>query len=197
MHASIISALALALILVAGPSWGGDEPNPEFRVYMGAQGVGSWQFRVEDEFRNSVVETETDSGPAYGVAWTYGVRFREYLAVELDYEWIPGYDIEQTTVLGTTDDKIITHTLSSNISYYPLNGSIDPYVSVGAGWMHTELDDFGATGDGLALRFRVGADFWMTDNLGLRIEGQYTLPVTKEDKDLDLVGPRVGLFYRF
>jgi opacity protein-like surface antigen len=152
---------------------------------------------VEDEFTNSVVETKTDSSPAYGAALTYGVRFWEHFAVELDYEWISGYDIEQTNVLGTIEDKIITHTLTSNISYYPLDGSIDPYVSVGAGWMGAVLDDFGATGNGLALRFRVGADFWMTDNLGLRIEGQYTLPVTKEVKDLDLVGPRVGLFYRF
>ena len=34
-------------------------------------------------------------------------------------------------------------------------------------------------------------------DLGMRLEGRYTLPVTSEIRDFDHFGPRVGFFYRF
>ncbi len=196
MHAAGVSALVLGLVLITSPSWASDEEE-RARVYIGVLGVASWPVRVADEFDNSLVETETSSSPAYGAALTYGVRIEQPFAFEIDFEWTSGYEIDQTTAVGKVSDKIITYTLTSNMAYHPLDQWFDPFVSVGAGWMRAELDDFGATGDGLALRFAAGSDFWMTDNLGLRIEGRYTLPVSKGIEDLDLVGPRVGLFYRF
>jgi opacity protein-like surface antigen len=204
MRESLILAVALGLTLAASPGWADgrrSEPTEELsedaRIYFGLLGAGVWQYRVEDEFGSSVVTTDAQSSIAFGGAALYGVQFNDHWAIEVEFEWIPGFDVEQSSIFGTFSDKIETSNLSSNIAYRPFNGRFAPFVSVGPGWMRAKLDGFGATGDGLAFRVGAGVDIWVTENIGLRLEGRYTLPVSSAIKDLDLVGPRAGLFYRF
>ena len=71
------------------------------------------------------------------------------------------------------------------------------HFSVGAGWMRAEMDLFGATADGMAFRFGLGSDFWVSDHFGFRVEGRYLLPVSKSIRDLSSISPRVGMFFRF
>jgi opacity protein-like surface antigen len=166
------------------------------RVYVGASAVASWITRGEDEFTNSVVSTEL--GNSYGLAFTYGVRLRKYMSVEVDFEWLEGHETDLKTALGVFNDNLVYYSLGMVFAGRPINHPIfDPFISVGGGWTRVKLDNFDVTGDGFAFRFAIGSDFWVTDHIGVRVEGRYLLPVTSEIEDLDSVGPRIGLFYRF
>jgi opacity protein-like surface antigen len=197
-----VLALVLASLLLTSPSWArGKQQKPYVdegtRIYIGALGVASWMPRFEDEFSNSTVDTDLDSGPSYGGALVYGMRLTKPFAIELDLEWVPGVGFDQSAGLGSNSDEIDTWTLASSIAYHPLSGWFDPYIALGAGWMYVDADDLNENSSGLALRGAVGVDFWATDHLGLRLEGRYTLPVTSAIRDFDHLGPRVGFFYRF
>jgi len=192
-----ITTLVLCLALLSGPATAEEEPDSGVRIYVGLSGAAGWMPEVEDEFSNSTVDSNVDSDPGLGGAATYGARFAAPFSVEIDFEFIQGIEIKQTSALGSGKDDIFTYSLTSNVAYHPLDMWFDPYVSLGAGWMHVELDDDGSSGDGLALRAGVGVDFWIADHFGLRMEGRYLFPVTDEVRDFDLFGPRVGLFYRF
>ena len=85
----------------------------------------------------------------------------------------------------------------SNIAYHPFEGVIDPFVSVGGGWMYAKLDRFDTSGNGLVVRVGLGANVWLTDHLGIRVEGRYTHPITGDIEHLENVQPRVGILYRF
>jgi opacity protein-like surface antigen len=151
--------------------------------------------RAENKFAGSIVDTETD--PSLGAALIYGARITRRFAIELDFEWIAGYELEQSTLLGTIDDHIVTYTLASSLAYHPIEARIDPFVSLGLGWMRANLREFDVVGNGLALRASAGTDIWLTDNVGVRLEGRYTFPVTEEIEDLDSLAPRLGILYRF
>lgn len=196
--AFIIALATFATFGFAGAShaqyqW--EDREIESRVYIGGAGAFSFLFNAEDEFTNSIVRSKFDD--SFGAAFIYGVRTDIGFSVELEVEWIQGYDIVQTTALGTTTDELTTYTVSSNVGYHPFDGVVDPYISLGAGWMHATLDDFGVSGDGLVVRVGLGANFWVTDHIGVRLEGQYTHPLTSQIEHFENIQPRVGLFYRF
>jgi opacity protein-like surface antigen len=204
MRETVILAVVLGLALAASPAWAGERRSgPDEKasaiteIYVGLLGTGVWQYNVEDEFQTSAVHTNAQSGHTYGGAVLYGVQYLKYWAIEVEFEWIPGFKFEQTSIFGTYSDKITTSNLSSNVAYRPLDGRFEPFISLGPSWMRVKLDSYGATSNGLALRLGVGADLWLTESLGVRLEGRYTLPVSNRLKNFDLVGPRVGLFYRF
>lgn len=205
MHRSIgLLLIAVSLIISGTASAAAEERAEEIqfdtgdygRVYVGASAVASWLTRAEDEFTNSIVDTEL--GNSYGLAFTYGVRLQKYLSVEVDFEWLEGHEIEQTTALGVLHDNLVYYSLNMVFAYRPINHRIfDPFISLGGGWTRVKLDKFDITGDGFAFRFGIGSDFWLTNHIGVRVEGRYLLPVTSEIEDLDSVGPRIGIFYRF
>jgi opacity protein-like surface antigen len=200
MHRISGLALGLAALLIAGASYA-ESPkvrqNEESRIYLGGSAVFSYLTTAEDDFKSSASELKL--GTAYGAALTYGVRMPYHMSIELDFEWIEGYETELDTVLGTYVDSLITFALNSVFAYRPREAgvAIDPYVSVGAGWMRAKLDVFGPTADGMAFRFGIGSDFWVSDHFGFRVEGRYLLPVSSSIRDLDSVSPRIGIFYRF
>lgn len=166
------------------------------RIYVGASGVASFLIRAEDAVGDPLSRIRTDM--SFGVAATYGVRLLAWpISTELDFEYVIGHDFEQTTPLGVDSDELASYTLTGLVAYRPLSGSFDPFVSLGAGWMRASLSGSGASGDGIALRFGVGTDYWFTDHIGLRVEGRYLLPVSGSIERLDTAGARAGVFYRF
>jgi opacity protein-like surface antigen len=205
MHRILGLLLLAASLIISGTATAASDRRAEeiefetddySRVYLGAAAVASWTTQAEDEFSNSVVDTEL--GNSYGLAITYGVRLQNYLSVEIDFEWLEGHEIEQTTALGVLHDNLQYYSLGMVFGFRPLNHAIfDPFLSVGGGWTRVNLDNFDVHGDGFAFKFAVGSDFWVTDHIGIRVEGRYLLPVTDEIEDLDSVGPRIGVFYRF
>ena len=168
------------------------------RVYIGASAVASWTTRIEGEFRGGPVVNFTSVDMGYGLGVTYGVRAERWFSLEMDFEWIEGYDIYQSTVLGPNVDKLEQYSLNLSFGFRPINHRIfDPFLQIGGGWTRVSMKNAHANGDGFAFRFGLGSDFWVTDHIGIRLEGRYLLPATRGLEDLDSVAARAGVFYRF
>lgn len=105
--------------------------------YLGASGV----YAIED-FRPSF-------GDSAGIAVTLGWRWNRWLATELRYEWLEGFD-STGAVAGITDPalnlprggvEIDTHQATINTKLFALEGPLSPYAVAGLGALivNTEL----------------------------------------------------------
>lgn len=197
-------ALVLCIVVCAGASHAqyahgyqhDRDGGSTTRVYLGAGGLYAFLVSAEDEFESAIVDTSIDD--TFGVSLLYGAQTDFGVSVEIQFDWFDPYDVDQTTALGSFSDELAMYSLTSNIGYHPMHESFfDPYVTVGGGWMYAGLDDFGASGNGIVVSVGVGVNLWVTDHIGLRLEGQYVHPVTGQIEHLETLQPRAGLLYRF
>jgi opacity protein-like surface antigen len=156
--------------------------------------------------------------PDFGNGWGYDVRggrrLSEMFAVELEWAQVAG-DFEAESDASMFPGAVYradaeTMALTVNGKFYPIKGNVQPFVLVGIGWEHVDVDwrwrdistdvpvsdEGGWTGDGFVARFGLGVDYLITDSIGIAAEFDYLLP-TGEIEDFDQIPVSLGIFYNF
>jgi hypothetical protein len=180
--------IAISAILVftgAGPAFAQDDELARNGIYLG--------LAVPVAF---LIEGRDDISPGIGVRGGY--RFHPHFAGEVQFEWFPSMDIKYS---GVSSVELDMRTFTGNVKGYLLTGRAQPFLLLGAGLMHFELDDrvslgIHEKGDDFAARFGGGVDFYYDSNFVFTLDSSYVLPTGDAD-DLDHVLVSLGLQYRF
>jgi len=135
----------------------------------------------------------TDTGIGLGVA--AGYRAHRYVAVEALFHWLGKTDIGSggTGTVATVErwDAIANMKLSPG-------WRVQPYAAVGVGYGSYGLSSSGGSGTlgGFVARFGAGIDGYITRNIGLYIEGAYTM-TTGDIDPFDYAVLEAGAIFRF
>jgi hypothetical protein len=135
---------------------------------------------------------------AAGLDVRAGYRFHHGFAGEVQVQWSPKSDIKFSNVNALELESL---TATANVKAYFYTGRAQPFLLVGAGLMHFDVNDkrgFGLKekGEGFAARFGGGMDLYLNSNVVFVLEGGYVLPTGDVD-GLDYASFTVGLQYRF
>ncbi len=194
-----VGLMAALLLLVAQPiaAQGGAPRKSGVRGYdytgpYGQFGVAIGQINFDD----SDIENDVSGGFTLGG----GYRFLPWLAADGNFTYLAG-DIDIDGVSGDFDGEAFGFTFGPK--FYPLGlakvegipDNIQPYATIGIGGGEAEIDDTSVEEDYFLARFILGIDFWMTDHVGLFVEGG---GFATSENDLEGVGIfTVGGQYRF
>jgi opacity protein-like surface antigen len=146
-----------------------------------------------------------DGSSALGLSASAGLRPNQYFALEIAYEWLPGFSASEFLPgAGLFSGDIDSQVASINLKgYYPF-GRIQPFVLVGPSmmfldsdvrWNGIHLPGFG--GSDFALRVGGGLDFFILDRLVLALAVDYVRGFGSRVDDFDYVSIGWGLKYRF
>lgn len=182
-------------VLLAGTTLQADERSGWVgqKAYLG---IGASAARLDNAevFDNDVSTgdlTEFSDDRITGQAYA-GVMFTPWIGVEGGYLHLPEYEDKGFEITG--------HGLSASLLLtLPIGDSAEVYVKGGQVWWDVDADGplgFDAKIDGEDLLYGIGANFGLSDNLGIRIEYvQYKLDGGDGKADLDTatVGLHIGL----
>jgi len=205
----IKSAIAVVALVCLLPAAGFAEPANEYARpgwYLGAGGTWAphWWKAPDDELNARVITNNS-----FGFQVRGGYRINRWLATELEYEWLDGFDNE---VDGSTIFKLRTHVITANAKFLcPGLGRFQPYVLAGAGVAIFDVIDRNNQGNavesgstGFALRATAGLDFYITKNWLLNLEAGAVIPTNTLDvsgsnelEELFYVPIQLGVQYRF
>ncbi len=164
----------------------------DYTGFYGQFGVSIGQINFDD----SDVENDVAGGFTLGG----GYRFLPWLAADGNFTYMAG-EVEIDGFGGDFDAEAWGFTFGPK--FYPLGLAkvegiphfIQPYGTIGIGGGEAEIDDSDVEEDYFLARFILGVDVWMTDNVGLFVEGGGF--ATSED-DIEGFGIfSVGGQYRF
>ena len=203
---SILCVVALSCLL---PATGFADDGDDFTRpgwYLGAGGTWAphWWKAPDDELNARVI---TDN--SFGFHLRGGYRIKRWLAAELEYEWLDGFD---NKVNGSTIFKLRTHVITANAKFLcPALGRFQPYLLAGAGVAIFDVNDRNGPGNalesgsaGFALRATAGLDFYVTRSWLLNVEAGAVIPTNKlevsgggELEELFYIPLQLGVQYRF
>ena len=134
-----------------------------------------------------------------GVNARLGYRFHPHIAAEAQFEWIDGWDLLDLDTRNLFRvERIVTG--SANIKGFILTNRIQPYGVLGMGATHIrETDeDTGAhqSKTEFSVRVGAGADWYVTEALGLNLEASFVTPVG-DMVDYHYTSLAIGFFLRF
>ena len=203
-----------------------DAEPPTAYWYIQAGAVVSIDNFDDEEFFDDYFDNWELSGsdidflsPSRDVGWGYdlraGRRLNEMLAVELEWQHVPG-GFDGSSYESDVDfehyfrSEAQTMALTVNGKFYPITGRFQPFALVGIGWGHVNLDmheqghdgddtwneKWDWDGDGFVARFGLGLDVLITDAIGVAAEVDYLLP-TGPIEDFDQIPITLSAFYNF
>jgi hypothetical protein len=187
--------LAVPLLILAAASFAGCSlTSTEFSrdgVYLGAYGLKAYE---DFEVTASGSGTDADVGDSdLGAGARLGVRFLDHVAVEVFYESVQGFEVEDNNVSADLD--LAQAGVAAKL--FPFTGRFQPYLLAGGGAATADIDGaFNADDDGGFLRAGLGLDVYLTANLALFAEANYN-HMTGGTEDLDHVDAMLGLMFRF
>ena len=204
---SAIAVVALACLL---PAASFAEPANEYARpgwYLGAGGTWAphWWKAPEDPLNSPTIKTHN----SFGFQVRGGYRVNRWLATELEYEWLDGFD---NKVGGSTIFKLRTHVITANAKFLcPGLGRFQPYVLFGAGAAIFDITDRNGLGTalessstGFAFRGTAGLDFYVTKNWLLNFEAGAVIPTNEVEvsgagdlEELFYIPIQLGFQYRF
>lgn len=223
-HTVIMTATILGFLFVAGI---GTQVKAE--GIEGKSGIGlNLMFAMpsgEISTGDMAVSSEADSAMGYGLDYTYGLSKEYALNISIDKS---SHDIKDSEMTFETVD-ITTLAFIGQYRYDMGASELSPYAGVGLGYSsvqhslssdakflfcydednHCSIDGGGSS---FALLINAGADYFITDNVAIAIEGRYTYSsVSPEfqlndadyeytlsyDLDLSRIDLRGGLKYYF
>lgn len=172
-----------------------DFSRPGF--YLGAGLVGGFATRLESELHEIPGVTDVEVDPSVGLTARAGVRVTPHIALEAHYEWIDNFE---TSVAGTEIADTRTQALTGDVKGYLATGRVQPFLTLGAGFLTATSDDpvtnFRRTDTDFAARVGGGIDFYLNESVGLSLDTSYVVP-TGDVQDLDYVSAGAGVFFRF
>ena len=203
---SALAAAAFACLLPAvGFAGDGDDyARPGWYVGAGGTWAPNWWKAPDDELDARVITNNS-----FGFQVRGGYRINRWLAGELEYEWLDGFDNE---VDGSTIFKLRTHVVTANAKFlYPGWGRFQPYLVLGAGAAIFDITDRNGPGaalescsSGFAFRGTAGLDFYVTKNWLLNLEAGAVIPTNEVEvsgagdlEELFYLPIQIGFQYRF
>ncbi len=179
------SAVAVSFLAISTVCYAQDDARPVFYVGVG----GSYIFENFEDANDRGINVDG----SLGFNAKLGARFQPNFAVELDYLFIDGFDLNDVVELDG-------FTYSANGKGYLSTGRIQPYGLFGVGWADLEANARGlrisSSASDLFYRFGVGADMHVTEHITFYLEASYDL-ATGDIKKTDFIPVTVGLQYRF
>ena len=113
-----------------------------------------------------------------------GARITPHFALEAHYEWMDDFE---TSIDGIEVAETRTQAMTGDVKGYLSTGRVQPYLSVGLGFLSAKSDDpvttFQKTDTDFAARFGGGVDFYLNESFGLSIDSSYVVP-TGDVEDL-------------
>ncbi|HVN40843.1 MAG TPA: porin family protein [Myxococcota bacterium] len=173
-------------------------------------GQGSYSFMtadsdLENRARDASGEIAKTNGHVDG-SWGYGgrigYRFLDWLAAEGQAQVLNDIEIKLHNRADGTESrtKATFFQAMANAKGYLLTDRFQPYVLGGVGYGYAVLDPPGDNSkdrsSGFVAQFGVGADYYVTDNLGLMTEVSYAWPAGGVN-DYDHVTISFGAMLRF
>lgn len=202
-HAVIMTATLLGFLFVAGI---GTQAKAE--GIEGKSGIGlNLMFAMpsgEISSGDVAFSTEADSAVGYGLDYTYGLSKEYALNISIDKS---SHDIKDS---GTTFETVDITTLAIIGQYrYDMGASeLSPYVGFGLGYSSVKhslssdanlllcSDEFDVIdscsnsidggGSSIALLINAGADYFITDNVAIAIEGRYTYSSVSPESKMNI-----------
>jgi opacity protein-like surface antigen len=98
-----------------------------------------------------------------------GYRFIKYFSLEANHNWYDSFKID--TDFGSFDLNVFTLMLDAKAMYPLFQDRLVPYVRLGGGLMHAELEN--EDEDGLAWNIGAGMDYFINPNISIGIDGKY------------------------
>jgi opacity protein-like surface antigen len=215
-------------VLCLAPGLAQAEPGgPDFAhtgPYLGVGGTYAFHWFPDgvggdfDDHVSGIPDSTTRTDGSFGVNARAGWRFTSWLAGEVEYEWLDGFETDIRTSAGG-EFTLESHAITANAKLvYPGWGRFQPYGLLGAGVSIYEvtnasgfpsaarfLDDDGV---GFAGRLGLGLDTYLTEHWLVNIEGGLVTTTTEIDNSnpspvagdvsaLWQVPIQVGIQYRF
>ena len=182
---SMITAVLGAICLAAGAS--ADQDYGRSGLYAGAGALAAIETFDAGGFSNGG-----------GLDLRVGYRFSPHISLEGLYEYVDGLDAGT----GGTRLKASGWMLGIGPKAFLLDGSIQPYFSVGLGLLNIELEVTSASGTAVlketdvVVRPALGVDIYLTEHLFLDLEAAYVVP-TNELAGFDFITLVGGVQIRF
>jgi opacity protein-like surface antigen len=144
---------------------------------------------------------------AYGLNVRFGQRVQKWLGLEIEYEWMNGFEIEGAGLtVATYDPDVVTF----NGRFYLPTWRAQPYLLVGGGMVSYDVEltgpfsTFSVSDNGFAFRGGAGVDVYVTRNLVVNVEATALLNTDSFEilaqpavSDLYYISVTGGLVYRF
>jgi len=184
--ALLLSTLAAPLGARAQDDFGRNGP------YLGLAGSLGVYTKEDD-----LVGDSGDVDPTVGLNVRVGYRLHPHIALEPEFEWLSGADVDVAGFGNIGELESWTATLNGKA--YILTGRVQPFLLVGVGAMQATIDpNFGSDADetDFAARFAAGTDIYITRNIYAAFDVNYVLPV-EDLEDFDYFSFGWGLGYRF
>ena len=183
-------ACGLALLLVAAGA-AADEGDPVYaRSGVYAQAYGTY---VIENFQNELPSgfSVDDSG---GVSGRFGYRIDRYFSVEAELQWIDSFDIG-----GVADGDLDAFLGTVNAKAYLLPSRIQPFLVMGIGAVHFDLDTNLVSEDSTDFVFKGGGgiDLYLSENFVWGFEVTYSVTDGGDFDDFEWTTLSTGLQYRF
>jgi len=109
----------------------------------GRKGCGSYEIHVLGREIEKVTNSKVDIDDSVGLNARLGYRMLSWLAGEVEYEWVPGFDIK---TLGVKALTLESSALTANLRFILPTGRFQPYLKVGAGGYFATLKDSAGLG---------------------------------------------------
>ena len=207
MGSRIALALGIALALLPGLARAEFGEFTRSGLYVGVGGMYTLNSLIEDQIADAVpISVSVDD--SWGVDALLGYRLFSFLATEVQYEYVHGYDLASS---GVTFASLRAHVLTANLKGILPVWRFQPYLRAGAGFVRWELDDelgLGLDSDSTDFAGRVGGgiDFHLTSRLLLNAGADVVFTTTGFESSspgiggvdyLSYVSVGAGLQYRF
>ena len=165
-------------------------------VYLGFAGTYAIDLAIQDALRDVGIPAEVDN--TLGVHGWVGYRFLPYLAVEVEVEYLTGFEAE---ALGFDLLEIDTLSFATNLKVPVTRGQLQPFALIGFGLLRAEFHDrLGTVGDfddlGGSVRLGAGVDYFVKEHAYAKLDIVWVKAVG-DLEDLDHLRIGWGVGYRF
>jgi len=210
MRPNLLTAGLIVLFMVAAstPAMAQRYSAPGGYIFLG--GLTGFELFPEDkggQFENSL-----------GFDIRFGSRLMDYLALEVEGNFISGFDVDVPVEGGTAQLVLEGGNVTVNARAILPLGRLEPYAVVGIGGMWSKLVTQRYTGSvcspgyygwwctgtrtklgeagSFVSKFGAGVDFWLSEAWGLTVDAVYVLP-TGDLKDQTYVKLGWGARFKF
>ncbi len=149
-------------------------------------------------------DTRLKAKNSRGVAVFLGYRVHRHVSIEARGEYLEGFDVRADSPSeGEFDAELDGFLVTVGPKFYPLTGSLQPFVGFGLGGMRARLrgidsggSRFNVSETAAVVRFAAGLDYFLSANLVLNLEAAYVSP-TGDLQQLDFATFSGGVTLRF
>lgn len=201
------AAVAVACLLITGQAFG-DEFSRKGHYLAGnvSYGIQFLDTSGLSVFRQPRQPYSVDDSLGFNLR--YGQRLQSWFALELEYEWMKGFEIAQAdgVVIGTYDPDVVTLNGRFILPFWRTH----PYLLVGGGLITYEMTFepnfavFNVSGSGFAFRTGGGVEVYLTKHIVVNAEATFLINTDRFElakapaiEDLYYLSISGGLAYRF